>query len=122
MRDIKDSDLVGKTIKSIDTSACNVLKLTFSDNSSLEIWTDTHWVGSGNLPYFYVEDNSSLTNEEFLEIADVAVLESLKGKGVVTHHDKRDATVMYVIHFEFGDRTTFVSIEDGKVTHLYAQG
>jgi hypothetical protein len=37
MREIKDSDLVGKTIQTIDNSSINVLKLTFTDGSKLEL-------------------------------------------------------------------------------------
>lgn len=53
MRAIKRSDLEGKTIKAVDCGAENVLHLTFTDGSTLEIWSE---VGSLLLPFMYVED------------------------------------------------------------------
>jgi hypothetical protein len=37
IRNVENNDLVGKTIVSIDASATNVLKLNFSDGTSIEL-------------------------------------------------------------------------------------
>lgn len=50
MRKIKSKDLVGKTIKSINSKAVNVLKLTFTDGTKLEIESEVIWTPAGNLP------------------------------------------------------------------------
>ena len=34
------AEYVGKTIKSVDESAINVVKLTFTDDSTYEIWAE----------------------------------------------------------------------------------
>lgn len=39
------NSFVGKTIVSVDTTAINVVKLTFSDGSEKEIWAETHHYG-----------------------------------------------------------------------------
>lgn len=57
MREVKESDLVGKTIKSIDTSAVNVLKLEFTDGSKLELWAeDAVHTRFGNIPGIFAEE------------------------------------------------------------------
>lgn len=57
MREVKESDLVGKTIKSIDTSAVNVLKLEFTDGSKLELWAeDAVHTQFGNIPGIFAEE------------------------------------------------------------------
>ena len=40
LREIVDSDLVGKTIKSIDTSTANVLVIKFNNDTKIELWTE----------------------------------------------------------------------------------
>ena len=55
MREIKDTDLVGKTIKAIDRSAVNVLKFTFTDETSLELWAeDAISTQYGTIPGLFV--------------------------------------------------------------------
>ena len=57
MREIKESDLVGKTIESIDNKSVNVLKLTFTDGSKLELWAeDAVHTQFGNIPGIFAED------------------------------------------------------------------
>jgi hypothetical protein len=57
LRNIKDSDLIGKTIKSIDNTSVNVLKLTFTDDSTAVLWVEdivlTPW---GNVAGILIED------------------------------------------------------------------
>ena len=62
-RKIKDSDLVGKTVKSIDNKAVNVLRISFTDDSTLELWAeDTVYTQFGNIPGILVDDpNTSIT-------------------------------------------------------------
>ena len=37
MRNVIESDLVGKTIKSVNVDAANVIQITFSDDTSLDL-------------------------------------------------------------------------------------
>lgn len=56
-RKIKDSDLVGRTVKSVDNSCVNVVKLTFSDDSKLELWAETAIsLESGDIPGIFVDE------------------------------------------------------------------
>lgn len=56
LREPKDSDLVGKTIQSINATAVNVLKLTFTDGTELELWAEqaVHTNG-GDIPGIFVD-------------------------------------------------------------------
>jgi hypothetical protein len=58
LRDIKDTDFVGKTVKSIDNKSVNVLKLTFADGTELELWAEmaVH-ISAGSIPGIFVDDN-----------------------------------------------------------------
>jgi hypothetical protein len=59
MRKIETSDLVGKTIRSIEHNSVNVLKLTFTDGTTLELWAeDAVYTPYGNIAGFYVEDHT----------------------------------------------------------------
>lgn len=56
LRKIHESDLIGKTIKSVDASVVNVVKLTFTDNSVLEVWAeDVVSTSFGNIPGILIE-------------------------------------------------------------------
>ena len=56
MRKIIATDLVGKTIESIDNTSVNVLSLTFSDGTTLDLWAqDAVWTRSGYIPGIFVE-------------------------------------------------------------------
>lgn len=60
MRKIKDKDMIGKTIKSIDNKSVNVLKIIFTDGTSLELWAeDAVHTAFGNISGIFVEDNSN---------------------------------------------------------------
>lgn len=55
MREIRDTDLVGKTIKSINTSAVNVLRITFTDDTTLELWAEQAVnTNAGSIPGIFV--------------------------------------------------------------------
>lgn len=59
MRKIQDSDLVGKTIKSIENDSVNVLRLTFTDGTSVELWAeDAVYTPMGNIPGIFVDDST----------------------------------------------------------------
>ena len=59
MRKVKDTDLVGKTVKSIDAVPANVLTLFFTDGTSLELWAeDAVYTEYGNIPGILVEDGN----------------------------------------------------------------
>ncbi len=58
MRKIQNADLVGKTIKSIDNSSVNVLKLLFTDGTYVELWAeDAVATSAGSIPGIFIEDN-----------------------------------------------------------------
>lgn len=60
MRKIQDSDVVGKTIKSIENDSVNVLRLTFTDGTSVELWAeDAVYTPMGNIPGIFVDDSTS---------------------------------------------------------------
>jgi len=57
MRDIKETDLVGKTIKSIDSRAVNALILTFTDDTTLQLTAEQAiTTGYGSIPGIFVEE------------------------------------------------------------------
>ncbi len=59
MRKLIESDLVGKTIKSFDASCGNMLKLTFTDETTLELCADGEvYTEYGIIPGIFVEDIS----------------------------------------------------------------
>jgi len=58
MRQIKDSDLVGKKIKSINNERFNVSKITFDDDTMVQLWADTAvYTLSGEIPGIFIEDD-----------------------------------------------------------------
>lgn len=64
MRKVEDADLVGKTIKSIDSSAVNTLKIVFSDDTAVLLTAeDALFTQFGTIPGIFIEDNYSLENE-----------------------------------------------------------
>lgn len=57
MRKIKESDLLGKTIQSIENTAVNVLRLHFTDGTSLELCAEQSVVTpAGSIPGIFVEE------------------------------------------------------------------
>lgn len=60
MRKIQAADIVGKTIKSIDNGSCNVLRLKFTDGTSLELWAENAVnTPFGSIPGIFVEETTS---------------------------------------------------------------
>jgi len=60
MRKIKDTDLVGKTVQSIDAKSVNVLKITFTDNTTLELWAeDAVRTSAGSIPGIFVDEDKA---------------------------------------------------------------
>ncbi len=53
-RDALPSDFVGKTIKRVDTSACNIWRFFFTDGSAIAIEADLFWTPAGSLPQMQV--------------------------------------------------------------------
>lgn len=59
MRALQANDLDGKTIASTDTSAVNVVKITFADGTFLDIWAEQAiHTTAGSIPGFFVEDEN----------------------------------------------------------------
>jgi hypothetical protein len=57
MRKIEQTDLVGKTVQSISNQSVNVLKLNFTDGTSLELWAEQAvYTQAGSIPGIFVED------------------------------------------------------------------
>ena len=47
MRNIREDDLIGKTIVAADCESVNATNLTFEDGTKLTLWVEQWWVGSG---------------------------------------------------------------------------
>jgi hypothetical protein len=60
MRKIIESDIVGKTVKGIKNTSVNVLELTFSDDSKLELWAEVE----GMFAHIFVDDNDNPRHKE----------------------------------------------------------
>lgn len=58
MRKLNEKDIVGKTVKSFDNNSVNVVKLEFTDGTSLELWAeDAVYTPMGNIPGIFVDDS-----------------------------------------------------------------
>ena len=58
-RKVEPKDFEGKTIavNGVDATACNVVKLTFTDGSKLELWAeDAVYTPMGSIPGIFVDD------------------------------------------------------------------
>lgn len=65
-RKVLESDLVGKTISSINSDSVNVLYLNFTDGSKLELWADTAIpFAVGDIPGIFVEESLGNIVEKF---------------------------------------------------------
>lgn len=59
LRKLEDSDIVGKTVASIYQTSVNVVKLTFTDGTTLELWGELVPIGSrDHVGGIFVEDHS----------------------------------------------------------------
>lgn len=57
LRYIREADLKGKTIKQVDTGAINVMRLTFTDDTTLEVWAESAVsTEGGDIPGIFVEE------------------------------------------------------------------
>lgn len=57
LRKLENKDIVGKTVSAIDNKSVNVLKLSFTDGTSIELWTETAVNTSAGVIYgIYVDD------------------------------------------------------------------
>ena len=54
-RKIEASDIVGKTVSAINNKACNMVRLTFTDGTFLELWTE---VGPLGIPVIEIDPNA----------------------------------------------------------------
>jgi hypothetical protein len=57
-RKLKKSDIVGKTVSSINARAVNMIKIYFTDGTNVELWAEC---GSGqySIPVIEVDPNGS---------------------------------------------------------------
>lgn len=56
MRKVINSDLAGKTIKSVDASCTNVLTLSFTDGTELKLWAEVAvHTRAGVIPGIFVD-------------------------------------------------------------------
>lgn len=59
LRTVRPDDLVSKTIKQADCSSINVVKIIFTDGTSLELWAESAVNTSfGSAPGIFVDDPS----------------------------------------------------------------
>ena len=57
LRGVKESDFVGKTIKSIEHAAVNYIVFTFTDDTTVEMWADgSICTQYGIIPGLFVEE------------------------------------------------------------------
>lgn len=57
MRRLEEKDLVGKTIESFENNAVNVLRVKFTDGTTLELWAeDAISTPMGTIAGIYVDD------------------------------------------------------------------
>lgn len=60
MRRIKDSDIVGKTVKSIENTCVNTMTFFFEDGSKLELEAEqTVRIGDSYIPGIFVSESSN---------------------------------------------------------------
>lgn len=60
MRKLNDSDVVNKTISSFDNSCCNILKLNFTDGTTLELCAEVAvCIGNSVIPGIFVEESET---------------------------------------------------------------
>lgn len=60
MRTVEKKDLVGKTIVAFDHSSVNLLKLMFSDGTTLELWAEQAVTTSaGSIPGIFVDSTKT---------------------------------------------------------------
>ena len=58
MRKLENNDLIGKTIESLDNSSVNVIRLKFTDGTTLELWSEIEiHTPHGDIPGFFVNKN-----------------------------------------------------------------
>jgi hypothetical protein len=57
MRKFEAKDLAGKTVESVDDTSVNVIKIVFTDGSTLELWAENAVnTRYGSIPGFFVAD------------------------------------------------------------------
>jgi hypothetical protein len=57
MREIKETDLVGKTVMAVGIGNLNVLKLIFTDGTSLELLAENAFLPNyGSVPGIFVKE------------------------------------------------------------------
>lgn len=78
MRKVNKSDFEGKTVQNIDARAANVIKFTFTDGATLEIWAETF--SSLGIPIMGVYYDT--------RIPDIDIV--VAGKYVVSGNAKKD--------------------------------
>lgn len=50
----RKSDFAGKTIKRVDTRACNIWRFYFTNGTSIAIEAECQWTGFGDIPVMVV--------------------------------------------------------------------
>ncbi len=70
MRHLQETDLVGKTIARLDTTAVNHVTIFFTDGTSVGLWAeDAVMTQYGNIPGIFIEDSTE-DSEEVQEVQD----------------------------------------------------
>ena len=57
MRHVKENDLKGKTVTSVDTKCGNVVHLTFADGTELSLWAEPYYTPAGSLAGIFIYDD-----------------------------------------------------------------
>lgn len=71
---------MGKTIKSIGATSVNVLRLTFTDDTMLDLWAEqaVHTIG-GDIPGIFVDGEDSTVEIEHNHFGEIFVPERCPG-------------------------------------------
>lgn len=103
LRKLNQQDLVGKSIKSFDNTSVNVVKLTFTDETTLELWADEAVSTlAGMVPGIFVEDehdwdssgDEKLLRKERLEQRSLRILN--KGGRIFIRRIRSDGSKSYL--------------------------
>lgn len=60
-RKVRSKDFVGKTVKSVDATASNVVRFNFTDGSNVELWAEVTHMG---IPVIEVDPTSDISAKE----------------------------------------------------------
>lgn len=71
MRHLQETDLVGKTVVKLDTTAVNCVTIFFADGTSAKLWAeDAVMTPYGNIPGIFIEDTEEVQDPSSEEVPE----------------------------------------------------